>query len=185
MDNDNILVTNILNGDIDSFSILVSRYEKQLFNFLLRLTSSKEDSEEIMQDVFIRVYNYLYRYDSKGKFCSWIYSIAVNSFKDFYKKKKRRNTEYYDCIPDCLVGSFASIEDKYETKELYYEVVKLINSLKSDQRTALILKHIQGFSYAEIAKIMGISQVNARMKVLRARQAVNDGLFKFKERCEK
>lgn len=183
MDNDRILVTNILNGNIDSFSILISRYEKQLFNFLLRLTSSREDSEEIMQDVYIRVYNYLYRYDSRWKFCSWIYSIAVNSFKDFYKKKKQRNTEYYDYIPEYLVNSFTSIEDTYETKELYYEVVKLINGLKKDQRTALILKHIQGFSYTEIAKIIGTSQANARMKVLRARQAINDGLLKFKERC--
>lgn len=179
MDNDSMLIKNILNGDIDSFAILVSRYERQLFNFLLRLTSSKEDSEEILQDVFIRVYNYLYKFDNKWKFQSWIYSIAVNSFKDYYKKKKRRNFEYYGNIPDRLEDSLPYIEDTYETRELYREVVKLINGLKEDQKTALVLKHIQGFSYAEIAKIMGISQANARMKVLRARQAIHDGFFNF------
>ena len=179
-----MLITNILNGDIDSFSILVSKYEKQIFNFLLRLTSSKEDSEEIMQDVFIRVYNYLYKYDSKWKFCSWIYRIAINSYKDFYKRKKKRSFEYYSDIPDYLVDSLAYIEENYETKELYSEVVKLINRLKEDQKTALILRHIQGFSYAEIAKIMEISQSNARMKVLMARHAINDGLLSFRGRCE-
>ncbi len=178
MDNDNILVTNILNGNIDSFSILVSKYENRLFNFLLRLTSSREDSEEILQEVFIRVYNYLYRYDSKWQFCSWMYSIAVNSFKDFYKKKKRRITEYYDYTFDYIVDSFSPIEDAYETKELYDEVVKLINQLKEEQRAALILKHIQGFSYSEIARILGMSPDNARMMVFRARQTISYGFLK-------
>lgn len=184
MDNDSILVTNILNGNIDSFSILVSKYENRLFNFLLRLTSSREDSEEILQEVFIRVYNYLYRYDSKWQFCNWIYSIAVNSFKDFYKKKKRRVPEYYD-TSDYLVGSFSPIEDAYETKELYAEVLKLINGLKEDQRSALILRYIQGFSYNEIARILRISPDNTRMKVFRARQTISDGLLKNLKRGTK
>jgi RNA polymerase sigma-70 factor (ECF subfamily) len=171
------LVTSILNGNLDSFSILVSKYENRLFNFLLRLTSSREDSEEILQETFIRVYSYLYRYDSKWQFSTWIYSIAVNSFKDFYKKKKRRHTEYYDYSSDYLQDSFTPIEDTYETKELYDKVVKLINGLKEDQRTALILKCIQGFSYNEIAKILDISPDNARMKVFRARQSISDGLL--------
>ena len=82
------------------------------------------------------------------------------------------------------MDSLAYIEENYETKELYSEVVKLINRLKEDQKTALILRHIQGFSYAEIAKIMEISQSNARMKVLMARHAINDGLLSFRGRCE-
>lgn len=63
---------------------------------------------------------------------------------------------------------------------LYEEVVKLINGLKDDQRIALILKQIQGFSYNEIAKILGVTGNNAKVKVFRARQTISEGLLKYK-----
>ncbi|TYQ15061.1 UNVERIFIED_CONTAM: RNA polymerase sigma-70 factor (ECF subfamily) [Acetivibrio alkalicellulosi] len=185
MQNDDILITNILNGNMDSFSTLVFRYENRIYKFLIKLTSCREDAEEIMQDVFIRVYNYLYRYDSKWSFSTWIYSIAFNSFKDYYKKKRKLSSKKYDYQTGDYLETCSYMEEDYETKELYAEVVKLINSLKYDQKTALILKHIQGFSYNEIAKILGVSSDNARMKVLRAKKAISDGILKLKRGTEK
>lgn len=180
MENDDILVENVLNGNIESFSVIVSKYQNRLLNFLLGLTSCREDAEEILQDVFIRAYNYLYRYNSNWKFSTWIYSIAANSFKDYYNKKKKVVSCQYDYIQEDLRIDQFSLEEDYEAKELYKEVVKLINGLKDDQRIALILKQIQGFSYNEIAKILGVTGNNAKVKVFRARQTISEGLLKYK-----
>lgn len=98
------------------------------------------------------------------------YSIAVNVFKDFYKKKKKHVSQQSYSLED--IASVSGIEDDYEAKELFNEVVALINKLKYDQRAALILKHIKGFSYNEIAKILGTSSDNVRMKVCRAKQSI-------------
>lgn len=109
MENDDILVENVLNGNIESFSVIVSKYQNRLLNFLLGLTSCREDAEEILQDVFIRAYNYLYRYNSNWKFSTWIYSIAANSFKDYYNKKKKVVSCQYDyMILSILLDTFFS-----------------------------------------------------------------------------
>lgn len=100
LDKDKTLVKNTLNGDIDSFSQLIGSYQESLFNFLFRLTSCREDAEEVLQDVFIRVYNYLYKYDERWNFSTWIYKIAVNSFKDHYKKRRSTSTTLH--LMSCL-----------------------------------------------------------------------------------
>lgn len=183
MEEEKILVERVLDGDTDSFSVLVNKYQDRLYKFLLGLTFCKEDAEEILQDVFIRAYNYLHRYNGKWSFSTWLHKIAVNTFKDFYKRKKKRSfIEYHDDLTVYDVDSRNSLELYYEAKELYTEVSKLINGLKSHYRIALVLKCVQGFTYEEMGRILGISTVNAKLRVNRARQEIFTGLKK-KERC--
>ncbi|MCX7746045.1 MAG: RNA polymerase sigma factor [Clostridia bacterium] len=181
LDRDQALAAEILQGNTDAFSTLMKSYQERLYNFLLKLTSSREDSEEILQDVFVRVYNYLYKYNSNWNFSTWIYRITVNTFKDYYRKRKKRSAiTYYDVVPDHPSPSNENpLETNFETRENYLQVVRLINALKEDQRIALILRHVQGFSYAEIASVLGVSPENAKMKVSRARQTVGEGFKKM------
>ncbi|MDP4182647.1 MAG: RNA polymerase sigma factor [Bacillota bacterium] len=174
LDRDEILIKNVLDGNADSFSILVQCYQNQLYKFLYKLTMSKEDTEDILQEVFIRVYNNLYKYSSRWSFSTWLYSIAVNVFKSHYRKKKY--DEHNNIHPEELDVLTCSIIDypevAYEIKEQRVLIVQLINSLKSDQKIALILKHVQGFSYKEIADILDVSPEAAKMKVQRAKQII-------------
>jgi len=85
---DEVLVRKVLEGDISSFTVLVKRYQDRLYSFLPKITYSKEDAEEILQDVFLRAYKYLYRYNEKWSFSTWIYKIAANTYKSGYKKRK-------------------------------------------------------------------------------------------------
>lgn len=168
-----MLVNRVLNGDADSFSIIVHRYQDRLYRFLLRLTFSREDAEEILQDVFIRVYNYLHKYDSKWSLSTWLYKIAVNSFRDFCKRKKNNRLMEYSC--DVVLNNAKNdnlLEINYESKELYDEVTRIICRLKRDYKVSIVLKCIQGFTYEEIGKILGISSVNAKVRVNRARQEI-------------
>ncbi|NLD47469.1 MAG: sigma-70 family RNA polymerase sigma factor [Clostridiaceae bacterium] len=176
MDTDEILISNILNGDTDSFSNLVLRYKDRIFAFLLKMTFSKDDAEELLQEVFINVYKNLYRYNSNWKFSTWIYKIAANSFKNYYKKKKRLSQ--LETIHDFndISNMLQSVEDcpevVFERKEDYLSVVRIINSLKADQRIALVLKYIKGFSFKEIGEILNISPEAAKMKVQRAKESI-------------
>jgi RNA polymerase sigma-70 factor (ECF subfamily) len=181
LEDEKILVSRALNGDIDSFSSLVYKYQDRLYKFLLGLTFNRQDAEEILQDVFIRTYNYLHKYNSNWSFSTWIHKISVNTFKDYYKHK--RKTDFIEYCEDLSIyGSSTnnSLELAYESKELYSEVVKLINNLKNEQRIALVLKFMQGFTYQEIGKVMGTSTVNAKVRVNRARQAIGEALKKMR-----
>ncbi|GAE90191.1 RNA polymerase sigma factor SigW [Acetivibrio straminisolvens JCM 21531] len=134
------------------------------------MTKSKEDTEDILQDVFVKVYNNLYKYNSNYRFSTWIYSITLNTIKSSLKKRKLRTTGYYI---DELIEDIPSLESSpellIEVKEHYKEIIEIIDSLKEKQKTAFILRYIKDFSYKEIGKIMGISQEAAKMKVHRAK----------------
>ncbi len=173
MNRDKLLIDNVLNGNADSFSILVQCYQDQLYKFIYKLTVSREDTEDILQEVFIRVYNNLYRYNSRWSFSTWLYNIAVNVFKTQYRKKKK-NPESMDKgeIDDISCSILDYPDVAYEVKEQRQLVVKLINGLKNDQKIALVLKHVQGFSYKEIADILEVSPEAAKMKVQRAKQII-------------
>jgi RNA polymerase sigma-70 factor (ECF subfamily) len=173
LDRDNILVVNTLKGDTDSFSELVQNHQSRLYSFLLKMTYSKEDAEEIMQEVFIRAYNYLYKYDSRWSFSSWLYRIAVNTFKTEYKKKKTRNNiDYYDQLPEELCSIDNCPESVYEMKEHYREILAMIYELKKEQKLAFLLKNVQDFSYKEVGDILGISAEAAKMRVQRAKETL-------------
>lgn len=183
MNRDNVLIENVLNGNADSFSILVQCYQDQLYKFIYKLTVSREDTEDILQEVFIRVYNNLYRYNNRWSFSTWLYKIAVNVFKTYYKKKKKDPGSIGDEVIDYLSCSISDCPDMaYEIKEQRALIVKLINGLKNDQKIALVLKHVQGFSYKEIADILEASPEAVKMKVQRARRIILKKLDDMKGR---
>ncbi|OPZ94638.1 MAG: RNA polymerase sigma factor CarQ [Firmicutes bacterium ADurb.Bin419] len=170
---DNILVENTLKGDVNAFEELVSSYQGRILNFLSKMTAAREDAEEITQEVFIKVYNNLYKYNSKWSFSTWIYRIAVNTLRSEYRKvKKAKDIDYYASIPE-LPASFSDYPDiAYEIKEKRVEIIKIIDQLKEDQKTALLLRCMQDFSFSEIGDILGISPEAAKMKIQRAKQTV-------------
>lgn len=178
-DKDKNLVTNILNGDSESFSLLVQLYQNRLYNFFLKLTLSKEDAEELLQDVFLRVYKYLYKYNDRWDFSTWIYKIAVNTYKSSYKKKKNDPGNIsFDEVSHLCCETY-NPENSYEAKEKYKETLKMFDCLKDEQKLAFLLKHIQGFTYKEIGSIMGISEHAAKMKVQRGKQILCDRYYKL------
>lgn len=180
---DNMLVENTLKGDISSFEELVMLYQDKLFNFLAKMTSSREDAEEITQEVFIKVYKNLYKYNNKWSFSTWIYRIAINTLRSEYRKvKNMKNIDYYANVPE-LPANFSDYpEIAYEIKERRGEIIKLIDQLKDDQKTALLLRCMQDFSFKEIGDILGISPEAAKMKIQRAKQTICKKYEKLQER---
>ncbi|HEY9063172.1 MAG TPA: RNA polymerase sigma factor [Pseudobacteroides sp.] len=175
------LVSNILSGDIKSFEILMSIYRNRIYNFLLKMSLSKEDSEDMTQEVFVRVYNSLYQYNSKWCFSTWIFKIAINVFKTEYSKKKYRDSKKFeDKLNKYQFLQIAEPEKVLENMETRLEVLKMLDSLKLDQRMALVLKYVQGFSYKEIGQVLKMSPENAKVRVMRAKKLLVNNYGRFK-----
>lgn len=168
-------VNKTLKGDTEAFCILVHKYENHLYGFLYKITLSKEDTEDIFQETLIKTYNNLYKYDSKWAFSTWLYNIAVNTCKNYYKKKKH-STCSYDEIPDvpCVLSDFPEIA--FEIKDNRKLIFKLINNLSFDQKTAVCLRYFNDLTYKEIGSIMNISPNAAKMKVQRAKNTLCEKL---------
>lgn len=173
VNNDPVLIESSLKGDIEAFSALVRKYQDRLYNFIMKMNLSREDSEEIVQEVFIKVYNNLYRYNSSWSFSTWLYRIAVNTLRSEYKKRKKtRLIDYYADIQEVAGSSVVHPDESYEIKEQTQEIINLIDSLGYDQKLAFTLRYIQDFSFKEIGDILGISPGAAKMKIQRAKQTL-------------
>jgi RNA polymerase sigma-70 factor (ECF subfamily) len=148
------------------------------------MSFSKEDAEDMTQDVFIRVYNNLYQYNGKWCFSTWIFRIAVNVFKSEYSKKKNRDSKRFTDVLCKSKGWYAeNPEAIFENMETKMEILRMLDSLKFDQKAALILKYVQGFSYREIGEILKISPENAKVRVMRAKKMLVNANLKLKEGC--
>jgi len=171
LEKDNLLVKRTLNGDTDAFSELVSIYQGRLYNFILKMSKSREDAEEIVQEVFIKIYNNLYKYNEKYCFSTWAYTIALNTFKSEYKKKKRH---LHKEINEGLTyrETEESPEEIVMYKENIDEMQTFLNTLSIENKAILVLKYVDDLSYKEIGEIFKISPEAAKMKIYRAKQTI-------------
>jgi RNA polymerase sigma-70 factor (ECF subfamily) len=83
------LVKDILDGKVDSFNVIICKYEASIFKFILNMVKDHEEAKDLTQDVFITMYNKLYTYRGEKKFSSWLYQIARNKGVDYLRKNKR------------------------------------------------------------------------------------------------
>lgn len=157
------LVEEILDGNIDSFNILVNKYEFIVLKFVYNMLKDKEAAEDITQEVFITIYNKLEMYNMKNKFSSWLLQIAKNKCIDYIRKYRKvyesnideaRNVQSNELVP----------EEALEYNETKREVQNFINNLEETDRQILILKYSEDVTFNDIADIlqMNVSAVKRR-----------------------
>jgi RNA polymerase sigma-70 factor (ECF subfamily) len=174
---DTQLIDNILNGDRSRFNALVWRWEKPLYNFILRYLGNKELARDVTQRVFIRVYKNLNKLRDPAKFSSWIYQIASNLCKDEIKKMNHRDLISLDLIqenndndgyrlPEQLREAEGAQPDaKLNQKQISSIVQKALQQLPEEQRVVIIMKEYQGLKFKEIAEALNqpLNTVKSRM----------------------
>ena len=144
----------------DYFECIISRYEAKLMHYIRRITNvDKETAEDILQEVFLKIYKNLRDYDETFKFSSWIYRITHNEAISFFRKQKARpalvdneNNDDMDILS--TIPADISLRDDYVKKELAHKVREVIAVLPEKYRNALILRYMEDKSYEEIADIM-------------------------------
>ncbi len=164
------IVARILKGDRQEYALLVEKYKSPIYNLAYRMTGNLGDAEDLTQETFIRAYQYLWRYDTRKKLFSWLYTIAFNLIKNHYKKNKKHNISE-ELSAHSLADNSTSPEAKFiETQEISLGLLRLEYEL----RALLIMKYQQGLSFEEIAEITGKSLSAVKMRIYR-------GLGKLKE----
>jgi RNA polymerase sigma-70 factor, ECF subfamily len=171
---DELLVTKVLSGERDAFDILIKRYQGIIYNYIFKITLSKEDTEDIIQEVFIKTYENLYRLENRDKFYSWLFKIAVNSMNSLLKGKKQ-----YASLEDVILLNIKcnvkdTPEEILQIKEDNIQLLKRLSVLSEEQKNAVILKYVQGFSYREVGEILGIKEETIKTKIFRAKKKLHD-----------
>jgi RNA polymerase sigma-70 factor (ECF subfamily) len=99
-------------GDVASFEMILSLYQRSVYNFALRQVRNREDAEDVTQDVFIKLFKNIKRFNFKNKFSTWLFAIAQNLVNDFFRKKKRRREvliiDNQDAKSEWLLNRFAN-----------------------------------------------------------------------------
>lgn len=147
------------------------------------MTFSKEDTEDIVQETFIKAFNNLYKYKSNWKFTTWVYRIALNVLKNHWKKKKRICSKelYQDMSKEFNYDILNNPEDKYLTKESYLEMISILNQIDYNHKVVFFLRYVKDFSIEDISTITGISPEAVRTRIYRARKKICD---KFQKNCK-
>ena len=164
-----LLVKDAVNGDMNSFKNLMDMYYPLILTFIMKMNVSKEDSEDITQEVFIKLYNNLYKYNEKWKFSTWIFKIAVNTYKNFRKKKRSiKETTDTDLVYDKSYNQDEFIENIHQKET----IKKMLSSLNPDVHMSVELHYIYDFSFKEIGRIIKTSPEAVGMKIYRARNSL-------------
>ena len=157
----------------DFFKEIVVRYEKKLMRYILRLGNfSKESAEDLLQDVFIKIYRHLHSFDPSLKFSSWAYRITHNEvISEFRRSKARPKTVNIDSAE--IINFFKSSSDlirNLKNKELKNSIQVLISEIPQKYQEVLILFFLEEKKYAEISDILRISEGAVATRLNRAKK---------------
>lgn len=165
---DENLISDILAGNVEAYAILVKRYQKPIFNLMMRTTSCEEDAFDLTQEAFIRAYEKLEQFKPSGRFFPWLYTIGMNLARDFLRKTKTREikkAELYEMQKGFSVESNLS---KSLLERIDAERVKeALQDLPLEYREAVFLRFHEGMSIREVALSIGISVSGAKMRIHR------------------
>jgi RNA polymerase sigma-70 factor, ECF subfamily len=175
---DSDLVRRHLAGDAGAFGALVDRYQTRLLNFVNRNIGDRERAEDLVQDVFIRVFRHLHRFDHDKKFSTWIYTIASNLNKNELRNRSRNPV----VAVSKLMANWDSdhrplqFEDpkrrpdiEYDRRYLHSAIHQCIGELPPHHREVFLLREIEGRSYQEIAEIVDCNLGTVKSRLNRAR----------------
>jgi len=158
---DKKLICDYLAGDEKSFEVLVKRYLRPIYSFIYRYVGSAQDAEDIAQDVFVRIWRHIKKFDQKRSFKTWVFSIAKNACIDFLRKKKtipfsrfeKENGE--NALLETLADSSPLPDELLERKGIGEIFKKAMESLSPKYRMVVFLRYNDHFTFREIAEIFG------------------------------
>ncbi|HDK35264.1 MAG TPA: sigma-70 family RNA polymerase sigma factor [Bacteroidetes bacterium] len=178
---DEELIERFQNDDIRAFDEIVRRYKDPLLNFIYRFLGNRTESEDIVQETFLRVFRNKHAYRKVAKFSTWIYTIAGNLAKTELRKRKKRNLLSISEIgyedKDYEISDESLNPEKEVNSTMYDEIIQQeIQNLSPKFREVIILRDIQELSYEEISKIIKIPIGTVKSRVNRARLRLQDRL---------
>jgi RNA polymerase sigma-70 factor (ECF subfamily) len=155
---DRDLIAKARKGNVEAYNLLISRWEKRVFNYLLRLVSNREDALDVSQEVFLKAYQSLPKLDDPDRFGAWLFRIAHNEAFSLLRRRKPEGEMPLEKGNPVRGAELLPIE-------LSMAVERALGRLTEDQREAVLLKVYQGFKFEEMAEILScpVSTVKSRL----------------------
>ena len=183
---DKELIAAVLNGDQEKFSELVNRYQGRLVNFLFRMLRDLGDAHDLAQEVFLKVYQALDRYDSQYKFSTWLFRVAQNAAIDRIRKRRlqlvsmdRPGRDGDDEKSWEFPGDERSPYAQFRNQERGGAIKDAIDQLPWEYRELIAMRHFGELSYNEIADIKEMPLGTVKNKLFRGRQMLKESLQDF------
>ena len=174
--NDNEIISKVLNGDKQAYAELVNRYQNYVFTLTLRMIKSREDAEEVAQDIFVKAYRSLADFRGASKFTTWLYTIVNTTCITFLRKKKLEihsldNENVFEMVDNQDSGMMAN---QVEQKSRAGMVNSAITLLGPDDAQIITLFYKSEQSLDEIAVILGVEPNTAKVCLHRARTRLKE-----------
>ncbi len=177
MNDDSRLVRKALKGDRKAFEMIILRYQQPLVNYLGRLTGERETALDFAQDIFLKAYASLASYRPSFKFSTWLFKIASNHMIDHWRKKKITAVSLDRPFEEDNGSPRIQVEDrepsaarKYELAEVRARIERALARVPEGLRELFVLRHVNEFSYEEIADIKGLPVGTVKNRVFQAKE---------------
>lgn len=172
-DPDQDLVDRAREGDTRAFDALILKYGDKLYGLVYNMTSHKEDTHDLLQEIFAKAYQSLRSFRGNSTFYTWIYQIAVNQTLNFLKKRKRRTGLSLNDLDSGVQNDPALVDSTHEAdperqtqiKELQRKLNEAMQKLSEKHRMVVTMFDIQGMSHADIAKVLKTSEGTVRSRL--------------------
>ena len=184
MENDLTLIRNVLDGSVDSFNMLLNKYESPVYRYVYNMINDREASLDLCQEVFIMVYNKLYMYKQDCKFSNWIFKIAKNKTIDYLRKSRKVSHINIDDASEAL-SKETSPEEWAEYIETGKFVREFVKTLKDADRSILSMKYSNlSLTFCDIAQVLNMSEAGVKRRYYRMRDRFKDFISDNKKRCK-
>ncbi len=175
-ESDSVAVARVKAGDGDAYRVLVERHSRSVFRLAYRMTGNEQDSEDVVQETFLRAYKQLHRWEARSSFGTWLYRIAANYALDLVRMRSRRRTSDEEDVLDGMASPSPGPDRLLASGKVQECVAATLNELSRQERTAFVLRHFEGQSIEEIGAALGLSGSAAKHSIFRAVQKLRRAL---------
>ncbi len=177
IESDEILIARVKKGDCEAFNPLVERYKMPLYKILYRMVHNRDDTEDLIEEAFIKAYRAISSFDIERSFYAWICRIAVNNAINYIKKERRGQVQSIGMVECRLVAKKGNPVVMTREKMLKERIGAALAGLPEEFRMILVLRVDEEYSYEEISNILKIPKGTVMSRLARARQKLKK-LFK-------
>lgn len=167
------LIAAVIEGDLDSFSLLVRRHQDTCVRYAVRMLGSRVDADDVLQSAFMRAFRNLRSCRDRERFGGWLYQIVINECRTFASRRRRREQRFLSSAGE-IERAIAPGSDEPVERDVGGHIERALGMLPLDQREAFLLKHVEELTYEEIAEITGASVSALKMRVKRAADSLRD-----------
>jgi RNA polymerase sigma-70 factor, ECF subfamily len=173
---DEEIVRRIRDGETYLFEIIMRRYNQRLFRVIRAILRDDNETEEVMQEAYVRAFEHLQQFEGRAKFSTWLTKIAVyEAYARGRGRERLSDSETY--WEDLIAATDRSPEERTFDSEMRSLLESAIDSLPEEHRAVFILRDVEGMSTAETADILNLTEENVKVRLFRARAAIRRQLF--------